>query len=153
MMKIAVAGDSVGRVLGDVLVDHLKARHGLVVANLSPGVENPGEYYANVAERVARAILDGQFDRGILCCGTGIGMAISANKVPGIRAAQTHDAFSAERAARSNDAQIITLGARVLGVELAKRIVDDWLACEFDPQGASAANVKAIGRLDDKFRR
>jgi len=111
------------------------------------------EYYANIAERVARAILAGEYDRGILCCGTGIGVAISANKVPGIRAAQTHDTYSAERAAKSNNAHIITLGARVVGAELAKTIVNAWLASEFDPQGASADNVKAIDALDGKERK
>ena len=80
--------------------------------------------------------------------GTGIGVCISANKVPGIRAALTHDTYSAERAAKSNNAQIITMGARVIGPELAKAIVDTWLASEFDPKGSSAANVEAINKLD-----
>ena len=75
-------------------------------------------------------------------------MCISANKVPGIRAALTHDTYSAERAAKSNNAQIITMGARVIGPELAKSIVDVWLASEFDPDGPSAGNVEAIDRLD-----
>src|SRR5690606_36019449 len=87
-------------------------------------------------------------DRAILFCGTGIGVCISANKVPGIRAALTHDTYSAERAAKSNNAQIITMGARVIGPELAKAIVDTWLESEFDPNGSSAENVKAIDRLD-----
>ena len=79
--------------------------------------------------------MDGDYERGILICGTGIGVCISANKVPGIRAALTHDTYSAERAAKSNNAQIITMGARVIGPELAKAIVDTWLASEFDPKG------------------
>ena len=86
--------------------------------------------------------------RAILCCGTGIGVCIAANKVPGFRAALTDDTYSAERAAKSNNAQIITMGARVIGPELAKAIVDIWLASEFDPTGPSAANVEAIDRLD-----
>jgi RpiB/LacA/LacB family sugar-phosphate isomerase len=84
----------------------------------------------------------------VFFCGTGIGVAISANKVPGIRAAQTHDTYSAERAAKSNNAQVITMGARVIGSELAKAIVDMFLASDFDPQGSSAGNVAAIDRLD-----
>ena len=80
-------------------------------------------------------------------------MSISANKVPGIRAALTHDTFSAERAAKSNNAHIITLGARVIGPELAKTIVNAWLASEFDPQGASAGNVAAVDELDRKYRK
>lgn len=151
-MKIAIAGDSVGVLLADVLFNYLKTCPGLDVSSLSPAAGAPAEYYANIAERVANSILAGEFDRGILCCGTGIGMAISSNKMPGIRAAQTHDTFSAERAAKSNDAQIITLGSRVVGPELAKAIVTTWLAAEFDPQGASATNVAAIEELDAKYR-
>ncbi|MDR2613824.1 MAG: RpiB/LacA/LacB family sugar-phosphate isomerase [Candidatus Accumulibacter sp.] len=153
-MKIAIAGDSVGVALVNVLVPHLKNRPDLEVTDMSqaPGGTG-GEYYANVAERVARSILAGEHDRGILVCGTGIGVAMSANKVPGIRAAQTHDTFSAERAARSNNAHIITFGARVIGPELAKTIVNTWLACEFDPQGPSAGNVAAVDELDRKYRR
>ena len=81
----------------------------------------------------------GENERAILFCGTGIGVCISANKVPGIRAALTHDTYSAERAAKSNNAQIITMGARVIGPELAKAIVDAWLASEFDPAGPRRA--------------
>jgi ribose 5-phosphate isomerase B len=79
-------------------------------------------------------------------------MSISANKLPGIRAALTHDTYSAERAAKSNNAQIIAMGARVIGPELAKAIVDMWLASVFDPNGPSAANVAAVDRLDSRNR-
>ena len=89
-------------------------------------------------------------DSAILCCGTGIGVCIAANKIPGVRAALTHDTYSAERAAKSNNAQIITMGARVIGPELAKAIVDTWLASSFDPKGPSAENVEALNRLDAK---
>lgn len=152
-MKIAVAGDSAGVALSEILTKHLAGCQGIEVVDLSHSPTGESEYYANIAERVARAILAGEYDRGILCCGTGIGVAISANKVPGIRAAQTHDTYSAERAAKSNNAHIITLGARVVGAELAKTIVNTWLASEFDPQGASADNVKAIDALDDKYHK
>ena len=152
-MKIAVAGDSVGVVLSEVLAKHLATCPGVEVTELSRSPTGDGEYYANIAERVGKAILAGEYDRGILCCGTGIGMAISANKVPGIRAAQTHDTFSAERAAKSNNAHIITLGARVVGSELAKTIVNAWLSSDFDPAGPSASNVEAIGELDKKYRK
>ncbi len=150
-MKIAIAGDSGGVSLVKVLAAHLATCKGVEVADLSREPSGKSEYYASVAERVARAILAGEYDRGILCCGTGIGMSISANKVPGIRAALTHDTFSAERAAKSNNAHIITLGARVIGPELAKTIVNAWLASDFDPQGASAGNVAAIDELDRKY--
>jgi D-erythrulose 4-phosphate isomerase len=142
-MKIALGGDSAGKPLIDVIEAHLKAKGQHVVTNMSQS-----GFYADLSARVAGAVIDGSADRAILCCGTGIGVCISANKIPGIRAALTHDTYSAERAAKSNNAQIITMGARVIGPELAKAIVDMWLVSEFDPKGASADNVAAIDRLD-----
>ena len=125
---------------------HLMARTGVVVTDLSV----PG-FYADVADRVASSVQSGENDRAILFCGTGIGVCISANKVPGIRAALTHDTYSAERAANPNNAQIITMGARVIGPELAKAIVEIYLASQFDPNGPSASNVDAIGKIDAKY--
>ena len=142
-MKIALGADSAGKPLLDVIAAHLAGKAGITVADLS----QPG-FYADVSQRLAQKVVDGEFDRGLLFCGTGIGVSISANKVPGIRAALTHDTYSAERAAKSNNAQIITMGARVIGPELAKAIVDKYLASHFDPNGSSAENVKAVDRLD-----
>ena len=148
-MKIVVAGDSAGAPLVEVLAKHLANAHS--VADLSRPDGGGAELYADMTDRVAQAILAGEYERGILCCGTGIGVCISANKVPGIRAALTHDAYSAERAARSNNAQIITMGARVIGPELAKAIADTFLRAEFDAAGSSAGNVEAIDGLDRKY--
>ena len=145
-MRLAIAGDSAGEGLAKILAEHLKGKH--EVSEVSRTDAGPDPFYANLADRVAGDLLAGKYDRAILICGTGIGVCISANKVPGIRAALTHDTYSAERAALSNNAQIITMGARVIGPELAKAIVDTWLASEFDEQGPSAGNVQAINRLD-----
>ena len=142
-MKIAIGADSAGKPLLDVIAAHLATKPGITVRDLSQT-----GYYADLAQKLAASIIEGEHDRGVLFCGTGIGVCISANKVPGIRAALTHDTYSAERAAKSNNAQIITMGARVIGPELAKAIVDVWLASEFDPAGPSAGNVAAIDRLD-----
>ena len=142
-MKIALGADSAGKPLIDIIEAHLKALGQHDVSNMSSS-----GFYADLSADVAKAVIDGKADRAILCCGTGIGVSIAANKVPGIRAALTHDTYSAERAAKSNNAQIITMGARVIGPELAKAIVDTFLASAFDPKGASAANVEAINRLD-----
>ena len=154
-MKIAVAGDSAGAPLATALAEHLKSREGLEVVELSASPTGQSEFYADLSDRVASQVLDGTYDRAILCCGTGIGVAIAANKVPGIRAAQTHDTYSAERAALSNDAQIITMGSRVIGTELAKAIADTWIAHtrNFDRQGSSAPNVAAIGEVDRKYHK
>ncbi len=146
-MKIAIGADSAGKPLLDVIASHLASKADVTVTDLS----EPG-FYADVSQKVAQKVIDGEFDRALLFCGTGIGVSISANKVPGIRAALTHDTYSAERAAKSNNAQIITMGARVVGPELAKAIVDTYLASSFDPNGPSAENVKAIDRLDEAKR-
>ena len=147
-MKIAFGCDPNAAELKQHLLDFAKSLGHDVV---DYGSDDP--LYANVAVDVARDVAAGACDRGVLVCGTGIGVAMSANKVPGIRAAQTHDTFSAERAAKSNNAHIITFGARVIGPELAKTIVNAWLASEFDPQGASAGNVAAVNELDRKYRK
>lgn len=150
-MKIAIAGDSAGAPLAKILADHLAGRADLQVSEVSTAPTGASELYANLSERVSQGILDGTYERAILVCGTGIGVCLSANKVPGIRAAQTHDTYSAERAAESNNAQIITMGARVIGSELAKSVAEAYLAAKFDPAGRSAGNVKAIDALDEKY--
>ena len=150
-MKLAIAGDSAGEGLAKVLADHLKDKH--QVSEISRTYEGPDAFYANLSDRVASQVKDGTYDRAILVCGTGIGVCIAANKVPGIRAALTHDTYSAERAALSNDAQIITMGARVIGAEVAKTIADAWLAQtqNFDRNGKSAGNVNAIDAVGAKY--
>ncbi|AWI10440.1 ribose 5-phosphate isomerase B [Ereboglobus luteus] len=107
--------------------------------------------YPDIALAVAEAIRSGRHERGVLLCGTGIGMAMTANKVPGIRAAQAHDTFSAERARKSNNAQIVTLGARVIGPELAKMIVRAFLESEFE--GArSLPKVERMAEIERAMR-
>lgn len=115
------------------------------------GINDPGDNapYAAIARRVAENVLATPGKRGILFCGTGIGMAIAANKIKGIRAAQVHDSFSAERAALSNDAHIITMGARVIGLELAKKLALEWLGHRFQPGGPSSAKIECIHELEN----
>lgn len=103
--------------------------------------------YPDVALAVAQRVADGTHDRAILLCGTGIGVAIVANKVPGVYAALCHDVYSAERARKSNAAQVLTMGARVVGPEHAAAIVRAWLASEFEG-GRSAPKVAAIRALE-----
>jgi D-erythrulose 4-phosphate isomerase len=151
IMKVAIGGDSAGVGLARVLADYLKDRFD--VFEVSNNEKNPGEFYADLSDRVASGVVSGEYDRAILVCGTGIGVSISANKVPGIRAALCHDTYSAERAALSNNAQIITMGSRVIGPEVAKAIADAFLVNTFDENGRSAGNVKAINQVDAKYHR
>lgn len=148
-MKLAIAGDSAGEGLAKILADHLKDSHD--VHEISRTDAGPDAFYATLSDRVASQVIDGTYERAILVCGTGIGVCISANKVPGIRAALTHDTYSAQRAALSNNAQIITMGARVIGAELAKAIAEAFLNETFDENGRSAGNVNAINDVDGKY--
>jgi len=104
--------------------------------------------YPHIAVEAARRVARGEADRALLICGTGLGVAIAANKVPGIRAVTAHDSFSVERAVLSNDAQVLCMGQRVVGIELARRLAREWLGYTFDPASASAAKVAAIGEYE-----
>ncbi len=148
-MKIAVAGDSAGEGLARELAEYLSDRFD--VCEISRTDAGPDPFYANLSDRVATEVVNGTYDRAILCCGTGIGVCIAANKVPGIRAALISDAYSAGKAATSNNAQIVTLGARTVAGELAKTIVDAYLESSFDPNGRSAGNVQAIDEVGARY--
>jgi len=100
--------------------------------------------YPHIAVDAAKLVSSGKADRAILICGTGLGVAISANKVPGIRAVTAHDSFSVERAVLSNNAQVLCMGERVVGIELARRLAKEFLGYTFDPKSASAEKVQAI---------
>ena len=143
---VAIGADDAGYQLKEIIKKHLESQ-GIEVADYGPSTADPIDY-PDVAVMLARDIAAHKFERGILICGTGIGMAITANKVPGVYAAQAHDTYSAERAPKSNNAQIVTLGARVIGPELAKQIVDVWMASEFQG-GASARKVEKIAQIEN----
>ncbi|MEV0890974.1 ribose-5-phosphate isomerase [Promicromonospora sp. MEB111] len=105
--------------------------------------------YPYVGAAAARLVGAGEADRALLVCGTGLGVAIAANKVPGVRAVTAHDSFSVERAVLSNDAQVLCFGQRVVGIELARRLTREWLGYRFDPESPSAPKVMAIGEIED----
>jgi len=147
-MNIAIGCDEAAYDLKEILKRHLEAA-GTVVDDY--GVQaGQTALYPDVAVAVARKVAGGEYSRAILLCGTGIGVCISANKVPGVRAAQAHDTYSASRARKSNDAQILCLGARVVGPELAKSIVDAWMDSEFEG-GRSSEKVERIKVLEQEL--
>ena len=143
--SIAIGCDEAAYELKQTLKTFVES-HGYTVTDFGTHDGQP-VLYPDIALAVAEAIRAGRHTRGILLCGTGIGMAMSANKVPGIRAAQAHDTYSAERAAKSNDAQIVTIGARVVGPELAKAIVKSFLASEFEG-GRSVPKVARMAEIE-----
>ena len=140
-MNVAIGCDDAAFELKTVLLEHLRAQ-GHEVTDYGTQRDQTAPY-PDIGIAVAEAVRSGKHARAILLCGTGIGMAISANKVAGIRAAQAHDTYSAERASRSNDAQILSIGSRVVGTELAKAIVDRYLRFGFDG-GRSSAKLALI---------
>mgnify|MGYP005774634431 FL=1 len=148
-MRLIIGCDEAAYTLKMVIIDHLREK-GYEVDDFG-AAKGEVVLYPDVAYKVGDQIAAGNYERGILLCGTGIGMAICANKVPGVRAAVCHDPFSAERSRKSNNAQIMCLGERVVGVELAKCLVDIWLDCEF-AGGGSAPKVDRIMELEQAHR-
>lgn len=148
-MRIALGCDEAGLPLLDVLRDYLKEKN-IPVKDFGVHSADPVDY-PDIALAASEAVASGECDRAILVCGTGIGMSITANKVPGVRAALCHDTYSAERARKSNDAQVITMGARVIGTELAKKIIEVWLESDF-AGGRSAPKVEKMNAVDERFR-
>ena len=148
-MNIVIGCDKNAFSLKEIIKEYLHSK-GINVVDVGVHGKTDDEMYPDVAVRAAEEIRKGNCERGILLCGTGIGMAIAANKVPGIYAAVCHDPYSAERARKSNNAQIITMGALVIGEELAKRLVEIWLTCEFE-KGRSLPKVKRIAEYEQLF--
>jgi ribose 5-phosphate isomerase B len=139
MKKIAIGCDPNAAGLKQAIIKHL-AQLGYECEDY--GSDDP--IYANVAIDVAEAVAAGKHDRGILMCGTGIGMSIAANKVPGAYAALCSDAYSTERSIKSNNVNIMTLGQQVTGVELAKSLVSIWMASQYSPGGRSEPKIQRI---------
>ncbi len=121
---------------------------GYEVMDIGVNTKSPVNY-PDIARELAEQVRLGKFDRGILICGTGIGMAIAANKVPGVRAAVIHDPYSAERARASNDAQIAAFGSQVIGLNTALKNLDIWLESEYVPGGRSQPKVDLLKAMDE----
>jgi len=143
-MKIAIGNDHVGYELKKIIIDHLTEK--------GHQVEDVGSYnaqrcdYPVYGHAVAQKIISHSADKGILICGTGVGISIAANKINGIRAVVCSEPLSAQMAVRHNDANILAFGARIIGIEMAKAIVDAWLEAEFEG-GRHIARVKAIEKI------
>jgi len=151
-LRLLVGSDAAGFEYKDaILADLRQDAHVASVEDLGvPADDSTAGSYPSVAIAAATKIAAGKADRAILFCGTGIGVAISANKVPGIRATVAHDSFSVERSILSNDCQILTMGQRVIGLELARRLAQEWLTYEFDPTSHSQANVAELEAYENR---
>ena len=148
-VKIVVGADHFGLPLKDIIRDHLREL-GYQVDDMGVTNQDPVDY-PDVGASLAKTVSAGDYVRGILVCGTGAGMAIVANKVPGVRAVCVNDPYTAERAVASNNAQIITFGSLVTAPTVALKYVDIWLESEFQG-GRSAQKVAKTDQLDEKYR-
>ncbi|GAB2468992.1 ribose 5-phosphate isomerase B [Conyzicola lurida] len=147
-LRIVIGSDDAGFDYKEILKKDLEANPG-VASVVDVGVDADGHTaYPRVAIAAAELVAKGEADRALIFCGTGLGVAISANKVAGIRAVTAHDSFSVERAVLSNNAQVLTMGQRVIGIELARRLVREWLTYRFDESSASAEKVAVLSEYE-----
>ena len=147
MKKVAFGCDHVGFILKDEILAHLQARGIEVIDKGAWSTERTD--YPRYASAVAQAVIDGEVDGGILICGTGVGISITANKFPGIRAVVCSEPYSARLSRQHNDTNILAFGSRVVGLELAKMIVDSWLDATFEG-GRHQTRVDAIAAIEQR---
>jgi ribose 5-phosphate isomerase B len=148
-MKIAIGSDHGGYNLKEAIKKHLESKE---IDYKDFGTDSTESVdYPEFGKKVAKAVNTEKFDKGIVCCGTGIGISISANKVPGIRCAVVSDTFSAEMSRAHNNANVLALGERVIGQGLALKIVDVWLETEFEG-GRHQRRVGKIGEIEESSR-
>ena len=144
-MKLAIGNDHVAVEMKNEIMAHLKDR-GIEVINV--GTDTPDRFnYPVSGYKVAKMVANGEVDGGVLICGTGVGISLAANKVKGIRACVCSEPYTARLSKQHNNANIIAFGARVIGVELAKMIVDEWLDAEFQG-GRHAERVDMIMEIE-----
>lgn len=149
-LVLALGADNAGADLKNLIKRQLEDDPRIEILDFGVPDASDNTAYPHIGFDVAQAVANDEAHRGLLICGTGIGMAITANKVPGIRATVAHDPYSIERSVLSNNCQILTLGARVIGPELASRLVREWLVLEFDSASASAEKVAIISTYEQR---
>jgi ribose 5-phosphate isomerase B len=150
-MIVAIAADHAGYALKQELIPSLRSL-GHDVENLGTHSPEPVDY-PDVAESLARAVLSGAVERGVLICGSGVGASVAANKLPGIRAALCHDTYSAHQGVEHDAMNILVLGARVIGVELARELVRAFLGARFTHEERHERRLGKIKALEEKVRR
>ncbi len=143
---IAIASDHGGFAMKQLLMEHL-TESSIPFEDLGCYSEASVDYPA-YAEKAARGVADGTYEKAVLICGTGIGMSMAANKIPGIRAALCADCYSAEMTRLHNDSNVLCLGGRTIGSELAKKILDIWLETPFSGQEKHARRIGMVMELD-----
>lgn len=148
-MRIAMASDHAGYDLKAMLVPWMKME-GHQVSDLGTNSDSPVDY-PDFAEAAALAVVRGEADRAIVICGSGVGATVAANKVPGIRACMCHDTYSAHQGVEHDDINILVLGARIIGIELAKELVRAWIEARFSAEERHVRRVGKIRKIEEKF--
>lgn len=146
---IAIGSDHAGFELKEIIKEYLD-QHGIKYKDFGTYEKTPTDT-ADIAQPVAEAVANGECEKGILICGTGIGMSIAANKVPKVRAALVENVFSAKSSREHNNANIICLGARVIGSGLALMIIDTWLNTEFKGEDKRIRRINKITNIEKKY--
>jgi ribose 5-phosphate isomerase B len=151
-LRVVIGSDDAGLAYKNALKSDLEADprvSSVIDVGIDHGVDSEGgSYYPSVAIAAAEKVVAGEADRAVLVCGTGLGVAIAANKVPGIRAVTAHDSYSVERSILSNDCHVLCMGERVIGLELARRLLKEWLDYRFDPESPSQNKVAQIDEYE-----
>ncbi len=149
-MRIAIGADHAGFDLKMVVVEYLKQLHHQVL-DLGTHDTEPVDY-PDYAEAVGRALLEGKADRGILICGSGVGVSVAANRMPGIRAGVSHDTYSARQGVEHDDVNVLVMGARVIGVELARELVRAFLGAQFTGEERHRRRLEKVEALAARYR-
>lgn len=148
-MRIAIGADHAGFDLKQILAAYLR-HHGHEVIDKGTDSDEPVDY-PDFAEAVGRALLAGEAERGVLVCGSGVGASISANKLPGIRAGLCHDTYSARQGVEHDDMNVLVLGARIIGIEVARGLVDHFIAAKFNGEARHRRRVDKIRALELRY--
>lgn len=148
-MRIVIGADHAGFDLKEIIAAYLR-QHAHEVIDKGTDSDDPVDY-PDYAEAVSRVLLDGQAERGVLICGSGVGASVAANKIPGIRAGLCHDTYSARQGVEHDDMNILVLGARVIGIEVARGLVDHFLAAKFTGEERHRRRVAKIKALEQRY--
>ncbi len=151
-MRVAVGADHAGFLLKENLVSALR-KLGQDVLDLGAHHEEPSDDYPDYAQAVGQAIIDGQADRGVLICGSGVGVSVAANKMPGIRAAICHDSYSAHQGVEHDNMNVLVLGSRIIGTALAHEVARSFLGAQFTGEERHVRRLSKVKAIEDQFLR
>jgi ribose 5-phosphate isomerase B len=150
-MRVAIGADHAGFQLKQLVSEHLRSA-GHAIIDVGTASDAPVDY-PDYAEALAKVVLDGKAERGVLICGSGVGASVAANKIPGIRAGLCHDSYSARQGVEHDEINVLVLGARVIGCALAKELVDGFLAAQFSREERHRRRVEKIKALEQRYQK